>query len=134
MAVRERGTVLTIFAILFGVMALSNLLKPLQLFGDQTAFVFFGTRTSGMANLILGPLFGIFLAIYAYGIWNMKRFAMPMGHAYAVYVFLNLVLWTFRKPPGVDNSLVFTAIYATVAIGVSLGAAVLLTQRKADLS
>ncbi len=134
MASKDRGTILTVFAILFGVMAISNFLKPFQLFGDQTAFVFLGERSTGVANMVLGPLFGIFLAAYAYGIWNMKRFAMMMGHAYATYVILNLVLWSLRDHPGVETNVAFGVLYATVAIGVSAGSAIILTQRKADLA
>ena len=134
MANRERGTALTVFAILFGILAISNLLKPLHLGGADTAFVFLGQRTSGLANTLLGPLFGIFLAVYAYGIWNMKRFALPMAHAYATYVILNLVLWSLRTPSEQSLPVAFGIAYAVVAIGVSLTAAVMLTQRKAELS
>lgn len=130
----QRGTALTVFAILFGILAISNLLKPLQI-GDQTGFVFFGSRLSGLANTIMGPLFGIFLAVYAYGIWNMKRWALPMGHAYATYVILNLILFTFRTPtPDTIGYQIFGIVYSVIAIGVSVGAAVLLTKRKAELS
>ena len=134
MAQAQRGTALTIFAVLFGILAISNLLKPFQVGGDQTGFVFFGQRLSGTANTIIGPLFGLFLAVYAYGIWTMRRWALPMAHAYATYVVLNLILYSFRGtyPDSVEYK-VFTAVYAAVAIGVSLGAAVLLTQRKTEL-
>lgn len=133
MAAKERGTALTVFAVLFAILAISNLLKPLHLGGEQTAFVFLGERTTGVWNTILGPIFGIFLAVYAYGIWTMKRFAMPMAHAYATYVVLNLVLWSLRGPHSGDLPVWGAAIYAAVAIGVSATAAVMLTQRKADL-
>jgi hypothetical protein len=129
----ERGRALTVFAVLFGVLAISNLLKPLQLGGEQTGFVLFGIRLSGLANAVFGPLFGLFLAVYAYGIWNMRRFALPMGHAYATYVVLNLIFFSFN-PNAATLSVAFMAAYAAVAIGVSLGAAVLLTKRKADLA
>lgn len=130
----ERGRELTIFAILFGILAISNLLKPLQILGAQTGFVFFGNRLTGTANTIAGPLFGIFLAIYAYGIWTMRRWAMAMGHAYATYVILNLLLWTLNDPtPKTVGYVIFGIIYAGVAIGVSLGSAILLTKRKAEL-
>lgn len=134
MSQATRGRALTIFAILFGVLAISNLLKPFQL-GEQTGFVLFGSRLSGTANLIAGPLFGIFLAIYAYGIWNMRRFALPMSHAYALYVILNLIFFTFRTPtPDTVGYQIFGAVYAVIAIGVSLSAAVMLTRRKAELT
>src|SRR5262245_14844412 len=131
----QRGTALTVFAILFGLLAISNLLKPFQFGGEQTGFVFFGSRLGGSANTIIGPLFGIFLAVYAYGIWNMKRWALPMGHAYATYVILNLILFTFRTPaPDTVGYKIFGVVYSAIAIGVSLSAAVLLTKRKAELS
>jgi hypothetical protein len=134
MAQEERGRALTVFAVLFGVLAISNLLKPLQI-GEQTGFVFFGQRLSGVGNMIAGPLFGIFLAVYAYGIWTMRRFALPMGHAYATYVILNLILFSFRTTtPDTVGYKIFGFVYAVIAIGVSLGAAVLLTQRKAALT
>jgi hypothetical protein len=130
-----RGRALTAFAILFGLLAISNLLKPFQFGGQQTGFVFFGNRLSGVANSVAGPLFGIFLAVYAYGIWNMKRFAMAMGHAYATYVILNLILFSFQNTvPDTTSYKIFMVVYAAIAIGVSLGAAVLLTQRKAELT
>ena len=69
MASEQRGPALTTFAILFGVLAVSNLLKPLQMGGpEHTGFVFFGQRTTGTTNAILGPLFGIYLLVYAVGI------------------------------------------------------------------
>ena len=80
MASEQRGSALTTFAILFGVVAVSNLLKPLQLGGAHTGFVFFGQRTSGTTNAILGPLFGIYLLVYAVGIWRLRRFAHRNQH------------------------------------------------------
>ena len=132
MAEKERGTLLTVFAVLFGILAISNFLKPLEL-DENTAFVFLGKRTTGTANMVLGPLFGLYLAVYACGIWKMKRFAMMMGHAYATYVFLNLALWPMRAPEGADTG-VFFAVYAVVALGVAATSAVILTQRKAELT
>lgn len=130
----QRGAWLTACAVCFGLLAVSNLLKPLHLGGDNTAFVFFGTRLSGAGNTIIGPLFGLFLAIYAYGIWTMRRFAMAMGHAYATYVIINLVLWSLNQPSPASTTGVLGGIaYMVVAIGVSLGAAVALTRRKAEL-
>ena len=130
----QRGRALTIFAILFWILALSDVLKPLRLEGSDTGLVFFGNRLTGAANAILGPLFGIFLAVYAYGIWTMRRFALPMAHAYATYVILNLIIWSFNDPHEKSAGyMVFGVVYAAVAIGVSLTSAVLLTRRKAEL-
>ena len=135
MAEANRGRALSVFAVLFAILAVSNLSKPLQLGGEQIGFIFFGQRLTGTANAIVGPLFGIYLLVYALGIWRMKRFALPMGHAYATYVVLNLILFTAKnpRPPGVAP-VIFGIVYLAVAIGVSGGAAYLLTKHKAELS
>jgi len=131
----NRGPDLKVFAVLFALLAVSNLSKPLQLGGEQIGFIFFGQRLTGTANAIVGPLFGIYLLVYALGIWCMKRFALPMGHAYAPYVVLNLLMFTAKnpRPPGV-GPVIFGIVYMVVAIGVSGGAAYLLTKHKAKLS
>ena len=134
MAEKNRGALLTIFAIGLALMAVSNFSKPLKM-SSNVGFVFFGTKLSGTANLIVAPLFGIMLAILAYGIWRMKRFALPIAHFYATYVILNLMMFTIRKygtaemPP-----LAGWIAYIIVAVGFSLGAAIILTQRKAELA
>jgi hypothetical protein len=125
----------TVFAVLFGILAVSNLLKPFRFGGDQTGFVLLGERLSGAANTIAGLVFGLFLALYAFGIWQRKRFALPMGHAYATYVILNLILFQVKNviPPGIGY-VMFGIVYSLVAVGVSLGAAIFLTKNKALLS
>ena len=134
MAEKSRGIVLTIFAVLFALMALSNFSKPLHL-SPNVGFVFFGTKLTGTPNLIIAPLFGILLAAYAYGIWTMRKFAMPIAHFYATYVVLNLLLFTINNrgtaslPP-----LAGWVAYVVVAVGVSLGGAVMLTRRRSDLT
>ena len=135
MAEVNRGRVLSVFAVLFAILAVSNLLKPFHLGGEQAGFVFFGQKLTGTANAVVGPLFGIYQLVYAFGIWRMKRFALPMGHAYATYVVLNLILFTAKnpQPPGV-GAIIFGIVYMVVAIGVSVGAAYLLTKHKAELS
>src|SRR5438445_944282 len=136
MASEQRGPALTTFAILFGMLAVSNLLKPLQLGGaEQTGFVFFGQRTTGTANAILGPLFGIYLLVYALGIWRLRRFALPMAYAYAAYVIVNLIAFTVRgeSQPGVGY-VIFSVVYALVANGGSRCSAVILTLRQRSLA
>ena len=126
-----RGRALTVFAILFALLAVSNFLKPLQLGGERTGFVFLGQRLTETANTIVGPLFGLYLLVYAVSIWRMKRIALTMGWAYAAYVVVNLLLFNLRtsRPPGAGY-LVFGIAYIVVAVGVSSGAAWALTKRK----
>ena len=131
----ERGPFLTVAAILFGILAISNLSKPLQI-GPHTGFVLFGERLHGTANLIAGPIFGAILATYAYGVWTMRRWAIPLGGLYALYVILNLVLFPFRTPPPPGAGVgwqVFGLVYAAVAIGISGGAWWALSRRRDEL-
>jgi hypothetical protein len=131
----QQQRMFTIFAVLFSLLAVSNLLKPFRLGSDETGFVLLGERLSGMANSIVGPLFGLFLALYAFAIWKRKRFAIPLGHAYATYVILNLILFQVKNvtPPS-SGYVIFGIIYALIAVGVSLGAAIFLTRNKTLLS
>jgi hypothetical protein len=126
----KRGLVLTSVAVLFSILALSNISKPLS--GGRAGFVFFGTKTAGLANAILGPAFGAFLLIYAAGIWWQKRWAVPMAWAYAAYVPINLTLFTIKTPERWQSP-TFGLAYVAVALGVSWGSAILLTRRRARL-
>ena len=85
--------------------------------------------------MIIGPLFGLYLLIYAAGIWRMRRYALPMAWAYATYVVVNLLLFNVRtpRPPG-RGFLIFGLVYMVVAIGVSTGAAWALSKRKDALA
>jgi len=132
----KRGLPLTLSAIAFGLLAISDLTKPLsQTHHPQAGLVFFGTRLTGTADLIIAPLFAAFLAIYAIGIWRMKRYAMPMSHSYATYVFINLLLFIMKHhDPRDTGGLPFMAVYATIALGISIGSAILLTLRREELS
>ena len=65
----------------------------------------------------------------------MKRYAMSMSYAYATYVFINLLLFVMKHhDPRDRGGLPFMAMYVTVALGVSIGSAVLLTLRREELS
>jgi hypothetical protein len=65
----------------------------------------------------------------------MKRYALPMSYEYATYVFINLLLFIMKHHDSMDTGgLSFMVVYATVALGVSVGSAVLITHRREDLS
>jgi len=83
MAEPRRGPVLTFFAVIFVLLAIQILLKPLRLEGPNTGFVFFGTRLQGSSALV-GVPFALFLLAYASAIWRMRRHALPMAYVYAV--------------------------------------------------
>jgi hypothetical protein len=67
----RRGSALTICALGFGLLAISDLTKPFSQSHDpQAGLVFFGTKLTGTADLIIAPLFAT--SSNAIGIWRMK--------------------------------------------------------------
>jgi hypothetical protein len=133
MADKSRGPVLTIFAVLLAILALSNFSKPFHL-SPNVGFVFFGVKTRGLANAILAPAFGLVLAVYAIGIWRMRRWALPIACAYAAYVIVNLSLFSIRNAGARDQPLTLSMlVYIVIAIGVSAGCAILLYRRRFEL-
>jgi predicted PurR-regulated permease PerM len=131
---RPRGVALTIFATLFGLLAISNFLKPV-LASPGTGFVFFGTRTTGVENAILGPLFGLILAAYVVGIWRMKKYAMPMAYAYFLYVLLNTILFTVKNRDAQDSGgPALRLLFLAVGLGIPLASALILTRRRDELT
>jgi len=132
----SRDRVLTALAVLMGLLAVSNLTKPVsQLLAPQTnaGFVFFGYRMHGVANAVLGPLFGLVLAAYAFGVWTLRRWVVPLAAAYAAYVVVNLVCFAMHPPAGDHTPALGLLVYALVAIGVSSGGAIYLHRRREAL-
>ena len=130
---RSRDPLLTVLAVLMGLLALSNFMKPLaQTMRPESdaGFVFLGHRLHGLANAVMGPLFGLLLASYAYGVWTRRRWVVALSIGYAAYVILNLVLFSISAPPGPAPGLAFMAVYTGVAIGVSAGGAVYLYRNR----
>ena len=130
MAERSRGTLLTIFAILFGLLALSNFMKP---FLHGGTFVFLGTKMTGGANLVLSWLFGILLTAYAYGIWTMRKFALPIAYFFFPWVVLNTILFSMKNRPTGQQPLVGFAVLA-IGLGVPLAGLIILHRRRAELT
>jgi hypothetical protein len=135
MADSRRSGALTILAILFAILAITDILKPLHLEGPTTGLVFFGKRLAGTPDAILGPLLGIFLLAYAAGIWRMQRYALIFAYAYAIYVTLNLILYSVRNPPPASQSeMIFGIFYIVFALAFSWGTAMLLRHSQAALT
>jgi hypothetical protein len=134
----RRDRILTVLGALMALMAVSNFWKPVaQRLQPQSAvgFVFFGNRLHGVANAVVGPLFGVLLAAYAYGAWTRRRWVLPIAIAYAAYVIVNLVLFTFvvGGSPGEQPPVFFMMIYGAVAVGITSGGAYYLYGRRAEL-
>jgi hypothetical protein len=105
---RGRGPFLTVMAVLFTLLAVSNLTKAYQYANNPEVggVVIFGVRALGVTpNLVLGPLMGLVVGAYAYGLWTRRRWVLPLSVVYAFYVPLNLVLfWYFHRSPEARRS------------------------------
>jgi hypothetical protein len=109
------------FAVLFALLAISNLTKPLEL-QPEHGFVFLGRRLRGTPDLLVAPMFGAWLAAYAWGLWKGRNWALPMGILYAGWVPLNMYLFTVRSPEELGKNSLFGVTYMVIAVGISMGA------------
>ena len=131
----SRGTFLTVIAVLFVVLAISDFTKALQYANNPAVggLVVFGHKFEGIAiNLVLGPLFGMVLLIYAYGIWKMRAWVLPLSLVYAFYVPYNLVLFWFTHTTG-PRSIGFIVFYLAIALTGSVGTALYLAYHRERL-
>jgi hypothetical protein len=132
----RRGWFLTVITVLFLLLALSDFTKALQFAGNPAVggLVILGHKFRGVAhNLVLGPLFGIVLLLYAYGIWNMRAWVLPLSIVYAFYVPTNLVLfWSLHQlpPPMVG----FIVMYLFLSLTGSVGTAIYLAYHRERLA
>jgi len=109
------------FAVLFALLAVSNLIKPLEL-QPEHGFVLLGRRLRGTPDLLVAPMFGAYLGAYAWGLWKGRTWALPMGILYAGWVPLNLYLFTVRSPEELGKNSLFGVSYMVIAVGISMGA------------
>jgi hypothetical protein len=131
MAEKSRGAALTIFALLFALLAISNFTKP---FSHSANFVFMGVKQTGTANAILGPLFGVLLLVYAYGVWTMRRYALPVAYIYTAWVIVNMVLFSMKNRTAQPTPPLFAIVSIVVGVGVPLATAIILSRRSAELT
>jgi len=132
-----RGVFLTVMAVLFVLLAISNITKPLQHLRDPShlGLVIFGYRLqTPFANAVFGPIFGLILLGYAWGIWRMKRWVLPLAILYALYVPWNLVLFWFANGGDPHRSLRFIVQYLAVAITGSVGTGLYLAYHRERLT
>jgi hypothetical protein len=119
---------LSVMAILFVVLAISDFTKVLQHAGNPAVggLVILGHKFHRTAaNLVLGPLVGLFLLAYAYGLWNLRAWVVPISVFYAFYVPVNLVLfWSLHQLP--PPTIRFIVFYLFVSLTGSVGTALYL--------
>ncbi len=124
-ATRSRDWFLTIIAILVAILAISDFTKTFQHAHDPTlGFVFLGHRIGKPGyNILAGGLFGIFLLAYAYGLFTMKRWVLPMAAVYAYYVPTNMVMfWSLHvnRPTSARFILIYLAFALTGSVGTAI--------------
>lgn len=112
-----------VLAVVFVLRALTNLGKP---FGTGTGLVFFGRLLTGTPMLVLAPLLGAYMIVFAYGLWHARPWARQVGAAYVAFVLVNVLRFPVEQPlpPGV--TLPMYAAYGVVAVGVPFLALALL--------
>src|SRR5262249_32148736 len=129
---RSRGIFLTVMTILFVLLAISDFSKPLQFHGnpERGGLVVLGYKLQGVVlNAIGGTAFGVFLMLYASGIWRMKSWVLPLAIVYALYVPVNLVMfWFLHTEP--RPTIGFIAFYLFLSVGGSVGTALYLTYHR----
>ena len=129
----KRNLLLTIFAVLFGIAAIQDILKPFHLEGPNTGLVFFGTRLSGTANIAMSIVLFAFLLTYAVGVWRMNKYALPLGLFYAVYVLINLVGFSVKYSDQDNGPFAFLIVFIAGAIAIPWGAVLILWRHRAQL-
>jgi len=125
-------------AVLFAILAISNFTKAIQYSHNPSVggIVIFGVRHEGVfSNLMLGPLMGVIIAAYAYGLFGLKPWVAPLSIAYAFYVPVNLTLFWWAHGGGEHRaSLGFMIVYLIFALGGSVGNALYLAYHRDKLA
>ena len=123
----QRGLFLTVMTVLFGLLALSNFTKAFQYLRqpEHLGVVVFGIRLAGFtSNLIVGSILGAVLVAYAYGLWTLRRWVLPLSMVYAFWVPFNLVLFWYRQTgpdiPPVGSLVGYLAVAFIGSIGTAL--------------
>ena len=132
----KRGAFLTVMAVLFSILTVSNLTKAIQFANNPTAsgIVIFGARfESVVSNLILGPLVGLLTGAYAYGLWKRRPWVVPISIFYAFYVPVNLVLFWHRQTSPDIPPVAGILVYLLFALGGSIGTALYLAYRRDEV-
>ena len=63
-----------------------------------------------------------------------EKYAVTLGVIYAVYVTLNIVLYSVNPPPGDQPSMIMTILFVVLAIAIPWAAAVTLWRQRARLA
>ncbi len=130
----QRGALLTILAVLFALGAIQDFLKPFRFEGPNTALVVMGTRLHGPLNIVMSIVLGIFLAIYAAGVWRMSRYALILALIYAAHVTINIIVFPIRYRGEDNGPILLQVMFTVLALAIPWTAATVLWRRRAELA
>jgi len=129
MARDQRDRFLSVMAVLYGLLTISNFTKAFQYLShpERGGIVIFGVRFEGvLLNLIFGPLMGLVVGAYAYGLWKRAAWVRNLATVYAFYVPTNLVIFWYRHQVTETPPLTFLLVYLAIAFTGSIGTALYL--------
>jgi hypothetical protein len=110
----SRLGVLRLVAVLIGLRACMNFGKP---FGTGSGLVFLGTLLTGTPMLILAPLLGLYMIVWAWTLWHLQAAALWLGLPYLAFVVVNIVRFPIATGLPAYATLPMYAVYGLVAIG-----------------
>jgi hypothetical protein len=115
-----------VLAVLIALRSLGNFGKR---FGTGSGLVVFGRLLP--PDTLLAPTLGVYMIVYAIGLWGARPFALPMGVLYALFVTANLVLFPVVTglPPGIRPWMY--GVYVVFGLAIAWGAVVLLVRARA---
>jgi hypothetical protein len=116
-------TLRRVLAVLIALRGAGNILKP---FGTGSGLVVLGRLHP--PDTLLAPALGLYMIVYAAGLWMGRGFALAMGIVYAAFVTLNLVL--FPAVEGLPERIApwMYGVYGVVGLAISWGAVWLLVR------
>lgn len=111
----SRRTLLRVLAVLIGLRGCMNLGKP---FGTGTGLVFLGTLLTGTPMLILAPLLGLYMIVWAWTLWREHPAATWLGLPYLAFIAVNVVRFPIATGLPAYATMPMYVVYALVALGV----------------
>lgn len=111
----SRLGLLRVIAVLIALRACMNLGKP---FGTGTGLVFLGSLLTGTPMVILAPLLGLYMIVWAWTLWHVRPAAMWLGLPYLAFIAVNIVRFPIATGLPQYATMPMYAVYGLVALGV----------------
>ncbi|MFN7953589.1 MAG: hypothetical protein U0610_17820 [bacterium] len=128
----QRGALLSTIAVLLGLQAISHLtMFALHMWRPKLGVVFLGARFHSIpGNLVVGGALGAVLTAYAYGLWKLKAWVVPIAAGYALYMPVNLTVYWFLHPEIAQDRVFFWLAYHVVLLLGFVGAGLHVIQHR----